>query len=109
VQGSSHGGSSFKGSAHFNASKSLYSPGWENASIEANPNFVGGNDAFVNEGRSVPPSYYIPQNSAYHSGANNLANAPVSLTDLPGYTYQAWRGALDPNGDGTEIGPRAAS
>jgi Concanavalin A-like lectin/glucanases superfamily len=97
----------FKASAHFTASKFHYAPGWENTGIQANPQFVGGSDAFVNEGRGVPPSYYIPQNTAYHTAAINLGSGGLNL-GLPGYTYQAWRGALDPEGDGTEVGPRAA-
>jgi len=61
----------------------------------------------VNEGRDVPPGYYIPQNDSYHTGAINLGRGGYNL-GLPNYTYEPWRGALDPNGDGTEVGPRAA-
>jgi Concanavalin A-like lectin/glucanases superfamily len=75
--------------------------------IQADPQFVGGSDAFVNEGRDVPPGYYIPENTAYHTGAINLGSGGLNL-GLPDYTYEPWRGALDPNGDGTEVGPRAA-
>jgi hypothetical protein len=95
----------FKASQHFQESKDLYAPGMENSGIQANPQFVGGADAFVNEGRGVPPRYYIPQSPVYHTGAINLGSGGLNL-GLPGYTYEAWRGALDPDGDGTEIGPR---
>jgi hypothetical protein len=97
----------FKASAHFTQSKDLYAPGWENSGIQGDPQFVGGSDAFVNTGRGVAPNYYRPQNSAYATGAVNLGSGGLNL-GLPGYVYQAWRGALDPAGDGTEIGPRAA-
>jgi hypothetical protein len=40
--------------------------------------------------------------SALVSGAKDLSN-----TGWPGATGNSWRGALDPNGDGTEVGPRA--
>jgi hypothetical protein len=97
----------FKASAHFTASKSLYTPGWENSGIEADPQFQGGSVMFTHEGREAAPADYIPQNPAYHTGAINLGSGGLNL-GLPGYTHQAWRGALDPAGDGTEVGPRAA-
>jgi hypothetical protein len=97
----------FKASNHFTESKDLYTPGWENGGIEADPQFAGGGAMFTHEGREAAPALYIPQNSSYHTGAINLGSGGLNL-GLPGYTHQAWRGALDPAGDGTEVGPRAA-
>jgi hypothetical protein len=77
----------------------------EQDSIEANPAFSDPNAITQDPRFDVPPSDYRPTASGCLSGA-------VNITSLgwPGATsYQAWRGALNPAGDGTEIGPRAAS
>jgi Concanavalin A-like lectin/glucanases superfamily len=76
----------------------------EEDSIQADPQFSDSNAITQDARYDQPPGDYRPGNAAYQSGA-------IDITSFgwPGATtYQAWRGALDPNGDGSEIGPRPA-
>jgi hypothetical protein len=96
----------YKASAGFTASQSWYAPGLENSSIQADPGW--GNSAYVINGQSldgVPASTFIPSTSSYHSGAVNI----TSFGWPDATSHVAYRGALNPSGDGTEVGPRVAS
>jgi hypothetical protein len=77
----------------------------EQDSVQADPRFADANAISEDVRFNVPPSDYIPAAAAATSGAINITSF-----GWPGATsYQAWRGALNPAGDGSEVGPRPAS
>jgi hypothetical protein len=85
-----------------NASKNSYSPGFEASGVQADPQFAGGSPAGVHEFSSR--GAYVPASSQVIAGAVSLLGQ-----GLPGpqdAIYQPWRGALDPSGDGSEVGVR---
>jgi hypothetical protein len=103
--------SAWLGSSLFDNSKGAagYGPGAEANSIEGDPLFVGGSAIWTADPRfGVAPGKYRPTASNYKAGAIDLSSSGLNTGWPDSGTYQAWRGALDPNGDGTEIGPRAA-
>lgn len=74
-----------------------YGPRREENSVENDPQFaVGTANALRTDSRGKPPSDYIPTNT----------HAAVDLSAY-GFTNLGFAGALDPNGDGSEVGPRA--
>ena len=85
-----------------------YADGMETNSVQGDPDFVGVNveklDIF-----EQPPSAYRPRANNYKTGAVDLS--PTGLNrGWPGLSvYQPWRGALDPDGDGSDVGPRQAT
>jgi hypothetical protein len=84
----------FRASAHKTTSHSMYSDGTtghEQHGVEQDPQFVD----HLNRD-------YRPQSAGAISGAKNL-----TATGWPGTgTFQNWKGALNPNGDGSEVGPQ---
>jgi hypothetical protein len=96
----------FKLHSHYTISgnNNGYAPRMEENSVQTNPLFAG-MDALTQEIRGRPTSDYLPT-------AAPCTGETIDITGfgLPGATsHQDWIGALDPNGDGTEIGPRPAA
>jgi hypothetical protein len=84
------------------ASETFYAPGFEASGIQANPQFAGGSPQGAHEFSSR--AAYVPRNGQVTAGAVKLVGK-----GFPGpqdSSYQAWRGALDPSGDGSEVGVR---
>jgi hypothetical protein len=77
----------------------------EQDSAEADPVFSNSNAITQDARFGVPPSDYRPTATGCTSGAIDM----TSFGWPSATSYQAWRGALDPNGDGSEVGPRPAS
>jgi hypothetical protein len=77
----------------------IYGPKRDQNSVEQDPKFVGDTATIVRatDISAVPISDFRPRN-----GIASLAGLTAYGVGNPGYV-----GALDPNGDGTEIGPRA--
>jgi hypothetical protein len=86
--------------AMINASKTFYTPGFENSGVNVNPQFAGGSPSGTHDFSSR--AAYRPTNSSVTSGAINLVGK--SFPGPQNSTYQAWRGALNPSGTGNEVG-----
>lgn len=77
----------------------VYTPKREQNSVETDPGFAAGTTVAVRQdSRGRPPADYIPTSG--HTGVNLSAY---------GFSNLGYAGALDPSGDGTEIGPRFAT
>jgi hypothetical protein len=103
--------SAWKASAKHTASigRNGYADGWDTNSIQADPLLVGGTPAMLDgDPRGKPSSDWLPTASVYKTGAIDLSPSGLNTGWPDTGTYQPWRGALDPNGDGAEVGPRAA-
>jgi len=90
-------------------SKKWYSPGFENSGVEEDPKFAGaGGDANYGKTWKIGNfnwvdeiEKYVPENPKAVSGYVDLSGR----TDLPD-SDSPYRGALDPGGDGSELGPQ---
>jgi hypothetical protein len=87
-----------------NASKAFYSPGFESVGIQVNPAFVGGSPG-VGAYDFATRGAYVPTNNSVKTGAKNLTG--LGWPGPQNSIYQAWRGALDPAGNGSEVGIQA--
>jgi Concanavalin A-like lectin/glucanases superfamily len=84
----------WRASAKYAQSAGMYTDGTaghEHHGVQENPQF-----------RDLSARDYRPQSSGTISGAKHL-----TATGWPGTgTFQDWKGALDPNGNGSEVGPQ---
>jgi hypothetical protein len=88
-----------RASAKFTLSASMYSDGTtghEQHGVEEDPLLV----SIPGYGNGLD---YRPRSSGAISGAKNLTSTGWPATE----TFKNWKGALDPDGDGSEVGPRS--
>jgi hypothetical protein len=81
----------FRASAHKTTSLSMYTDGTdghEANGVQVDPGFV-----------NLAALDYRPTHASVITGAKNV-------TALIGGSFENWKGALDPAGDGSEVGPR---
>jgi hypothetical protein len=93
----------WKASSKFNASKNIYSPGFLNSAIVADPQ--------IPSAVRAPASFdtrrnYRPQNSQAVSAARSATSTSLTGESTTGWTVapSPWMGALDPNGTTMPIG-----
>ena len=90
--------------AFMSGSTTLYAPGFEASGVEVDPGFVGGSLPIAYPGHFdfASLSEYRPTNPQVTTGAVSLVGK-----GWPGpqdSVYQPWRGALNPDGNGSEVG-----